>query len=828
MSSQSTILFRALSPKGPLPSPSSSTPKYAAGTGWWVAKDKRAHFNLRRECKALPKPQTQEYVDVFQSGLPVIKWHEIVEDDIEEEALQVYRSNEIKERVDSIKSILGSMEDGEISISAYDTAWVALAQDLNGGGTPQFPSSLEWIANNQLMDGSWGDDCLFYAHDRIINTLACVIALKSWKIHPNKCEKGVSFIKENISKLEKEKAEHMPIGFEVAFPSLLEIARNLGIEVPNDSPFLKEIYAQRNLKLTKIPYDIMHIVPTTLLHSLEGMAGLDWEKLLKLQCQDGSFLFSPSSTAYALMQTQDENCFRYLNKVVERFSGGVPNVYPVDLFEHIWAVDRLQRLGISRYFEPEIKECINYVARYWKENGICWAKNSEVHDIDDTAMGFRLLRLHGHDVSADVFKYFEKGGEFFCFAGQSSQAVSGMFNLHRASQVLFPGETILENAKKFSSKFLREKQACDQLLDKWIIMKDLPGEIGYALDVPWYASLPRVETRIYIEQYGGKDDVWIGKTLYRMPYVNNNDYLELAKLDFNNCQALHQLEWDSIQQWYTQCHLGEFGVSRKASLLAYFLAAACIFEPERSIERLAWAKTAILVLAVRSYFSKETCIKQRRAFLLKFGYSPSGGDYMKKINGRGSDLNMTAKRPVGFLKNKSGEELVGLLLGTLNQLSLDTLVAHGRDIRHILRQTWEMWLMKHLDEGDGYRGEAELLVRTINLCAGRSLSEELLAHPQYRRLSQLTNRICNDLGLFTLHKGHNGTYNPENGSPMSHRVESDMQELTKIVLEHYPDGINPEIKRTFEMVGKSFYYAAYCGPATISAHIAKVLFERAG
>lgn len=38
--------------------------------------------------------------------------------------------------------------------------------------------------------------------------------------------------------------------------------------------------------------------------------------------------------------------------------------------------------------------------RYWKENGICWAKNSEVHDIDDTAMGFRLLRLHGHDVSA--------------------------------------------------------------------------------------------------------------------------------------------------------------------------------------------------------------------------------------------------------------------------------------------------------------------------------------------------------------------------------------------------------------------------------------------
>ena len=43
----------------------------------------------------------------------------------------------------------------------------------------------------------------------------------------------------------------------------------------------------------------------------------------------------------------------------------VPNVYPVDIFEHMWALDRLQRLGISRYFEPEMKELIAYVFRYY-------------------------------------------------------------------------------------------------------------------------------------------------------------------------------------------------------------------------------------------------------------------------------------------------------------------------------------------------------------------------------------------------------------------------------------------------------------------------------
>lgn len=66
----------------------------------------------------------------------------------------------------------------------------------------------------------------------------------------------------------------------------------------------------------------MHKVPTTLLHSLEGMSGLDWKQLLKLQSQDGSFLFSPSSTAFALMQTKDQNSLNYLNKAVNKFNGG--------------------------------------------------------------------------------------------------------------------------------------------------------------------------------------------------------------------------------------------------------------------------------------------------------------------------------------------------------------------------------------------------------------------------------------------------------------------------------------------------------------------------
>lgn len=99
--------------------------------------------------------------------------------------------SKIKEHVDNVKSMLGSMEDGEISCSAYDTAWVALIEDVNGSGSPQFPSTLEWISDNQLPDGSWGDKHIFLGHDRLINTLACVVALKTWNLHPDKCQKGI-------------------------------------------------------------------------------------------------------------------------------------------------------------------------------------------------------------------------------------------------------------------------------------------------------------------------------------------------------------------------------------------------------------------------------------------------------------------------------------------------------------------------------------------------------------------------------------------------------------------------------------------------------------
>lgn len=72
-------------------------------------------------------------------------------------------------------------------------------------------------------------------------------------------------------------------------------------------------------------------------------------------------------------------------------------------------------------------------------------------------------------------------------------------------------------------------------------------------------------------------------------------------------------------RWYTECHLEEFGTCKKNLLFAYYLAAVSTFEPEKSKERLAWAKTKILMETIVSYFENEgNSSENRRAFLHEF------------------------------------------------------------------------------------------------------------------------------------------------------------------------------------------------------------------
>ncbi|KAL5707793.1 muconate cycloisomerase [Ranunculus cassubicifolius] len=717
------------------------------------------------------------------------------------------------DRLYAIKEKLQSIGEGELSISAYDTAWVSLVEDNTRTDTPLFPTCLEWIINNQLPDGSWGDRHYFNAYDRLSCTLACVVALKRWNINPKGVRKGLDFLVQNLHALQDEDPEHILSGFEVTFTSLIQLAKTLELEGLENSAVLEDLYHKRELKLKRIPKEILYNVPTTLLHSLEGIPDLDWEKLLKLQHPNGSFLCSPSSTAYALMNTADEKCFNYLREIVERFDGGVPHSYPMDLFERLWVVDRLDRL--SRYFKSEIKEFLDYVHGFWTSNGISWSRNTVELDIDDTSMGFRILRLHGYDVNAKVFQHFKRESQFFCFVGQTSQGITEMLSLLRASHVSFPGEKILDEAKDFAFRTLKEKQELGQVADRWIITKNLGSEVNitctlymlitskligpsmnqvrYYLDIPWYAILPRIETRYYIDIYGGDADVWIAKVLYRMYNISNNYYLDLAKLDYNYGQKLHQLEWIDIKKWYNDLNLVDFGVTEDALLRVYFLAMSSIFEPERATERIGWAQTQILTDAVSFYFER-ICNEEKKNFIQTF------------LNTGNESWNLEKRAKCkGFRYSEAQKQLVEAVLRTLSNISLKVATAPGEELYRGLKHCWNTWLLSAADQEDEHLvtdNEAELIVVTINLCGGHNSSISFESEPEYMHLARLTNDICNHL----------------------HQGNQQMQELLQLVMKGCKE-MDQEIKLTFLTVAKSYCYNAYCSPTSIDRDIAKVLFE---
>ncbi|CAN4116364.1 unnamed protein product [Withania somnifera] len=362
-----------------------------------------------------------------------------------------------------------------------------------------------------------------------------------------------------------------------------------------------------------------------------------------------------------------------------------------------------------------------------------------------------------------------------------------MYNLYRCSQVSFPGEKILDDARKFTYNFLQSCLSNNQSLDKWLIAKDIPGEMRYALEVPWYASLPRLEARSYLEQYGGADDIWIGKTLHRMPDISNNVYLEAAKLDYNKCQSQHQFEWTILQEWFAQYNFQHFGISKKELLVAYFLGAASIFEVERSRERLAWAKTLIMCKMITSYFTDE----QPTA-------SPKNS-------------------------NETRQMLLNNLLQFLYQLSEETYETIGKDIHLKLFSAWGTWLMSVGEEKTACQEETELLVRTINLCGGHMVDDEIMSSIDYKNISNITNKVCFKLRsgkVFGMKSNRN-----HNGSPDTNEIESDMKELVKLVLDNSSCGINKDMKKTFLAVAKSFYYCAHVTEDTLNFHISKVLFE---
>ncbi|GMP97995.1 hypothetical protein CsSME_00046042 [Camellia sinensis var. sinensis] len=117
----------------------------------------------------------------------------------------------------------------------------------------------------------------------------------------------------------------------------------------------------------------------------------------------------------------------------------------VDPLGGLEMIDDLQRLGVFYHFEDEIKRVLDNI-----RNDDKW--NNE--DLHSTALQFRLLRQHGYNIPQEVFNSFRD--KFGNFNKSLCEDTKGLLSLYEASYLLMEDESILEEARDFTAKHIKE------------------------------------------------------------------------------------------------------------------------------------------------------------------------------------------------------------------------------------------------------------------------------------------------------------------------------------------------------------------------------------
>ncbi|KAJ7964629.1 Terpene synthase [Quillaja saponaria] len=503
------------------------------------------------------------------------------------------RAQEVYNFQGTITKIRDMLNRVELSVSPYDTAWVAMAPSWDSPKKPCFPQCLNWVMENQQPDGSWGlnPSHPLLVKDSISSTLACLLTVHKWHAGELVINKGLDFIRSNSWAIANEH-QFFPVGFDIIFPGLIEYAKELDLNLPLSSSLVDGIIHNRDLEVERALKIGSKRTKCNLAYLSEGLTLnrlIDWKDVMKYQRSNGSLFNSPSTTAAALIHHRDDKCFMYLQNLLERYGKAVPTIFPFNIHTRLSIVETLERLGLDRYFTTEIKDILDAIYR-------CWLQESEeiFLDITCTAIGFRLLRMHGYEISSDALSEFNTQDQCFNFGSANVIDTETILELYRASQIsILQREPILENIYAWTSAFLKQATINGECHSK------LHKEVEYALKFP-YASLDRLESRKSIELFE-PEKVRLLKSSFRCVNTNSGEILALSVQDFNACQATHQKELEQLKLWVKDYKLDKIEYARHKVSYACFSVASIIFSVEYSEARISWAKNTVLTTVVDDF-----------------------------------------------------------------------------------------------------------------------------------------------------------------------------------------------------------------------------------
>ncbi|KAK8559875.1 hypothetical protein V6N13_016608 [Hibiscus sabdariffa] len=237
--------------------------------------------------------------------------------------------------------------------------------------------------------------------------------------------------------------------------------------------------------------------------------------------------------------------------------------------EKLELIDTLQRLGLSYHFQNEIKRILEGIRS--DEGESSWKKGN----LYATALEFRLLRQQGYKVTQEAFSSFQD--EMGKFNASLCEDCKGLLSLYEASFLSVEEEGMLDTARDFATEQL------EQHLGQNKIDEHVRKLVEHALELPLHWRASRLEARWFIDFYEEREE--------RNPML-----LELAKLDFNIVQAVHQDDLRHASKWWRDISLGEkLSFARDRLMEGLLWTVGYMFEPQFGNIRRALTKLIALI-----------------------------------------------------------------------------------------------------------------------------------------------------------------------------------------------------------------------------------------
>lgn len=334
---------------------------------------------------------------------------------------------------DIIEKLIDEIGPGHMASTAYDTAWAARLGEIDWEIGSR---SLAWLAEHQLPDGSWGALAPMYYHDRVISTLAAMIALtyRGRRGHDKVQIENGRLALERIVGGATQGLQADPngatVGFEMIVPTLVAEAERLGIIKAQGNRILGRMSKLREKKLSYLQGKMISR-RVTMAFSAE-MAGRDGQHMLdieNLQEENGSVGVSPSASAYfsTYIRPGDQASLSYLREVTNP-DGGMPNVAPFDVFEIAWTLWNLSLIpGLGH--EDKLKSHLGFLSNAWQPKaGIGFASGYSVKDSDDTGLVYETLLRYGIEKDLASVLAYEEDDHFRCFELEANPSISA--NIH--------------------------------------------------------------------------------------------------------------------------------------------------------------------------------------------------------------------------------------------------------------------------------------------------------------------------------------------------------------------------------------------------------------